>query len=153
MRINPETRATPLAFRAILALTGQEDPELIDEYLTSAIATLGELGVGLPVEEQVRLGQLQWFLHAFQTVFRPTQGTGSAVAFRRRPGRPPKSLADVMRRQVAVYLVNSLVANGWQKKAAVAEAVERLGLSRSEVFAWEKIFREGGPDPANLYPK
>lgn len=55
---------------------------------------------------------------------------------RRKPGKPINTLDRAKAGHSAAALVEKAVATGIKQEAAVAEAVERTRLSRSEIFIW-----------------
>jgi hypothetical protein len=154
-RFIPDASKAPLAVRAVLALNGEEPPEVVQVYLREAVTSLEKIYCGVASEKETRhdVGQLRIFLWMLHEACSPKGRTRTSLRFQNRPGRPRRTLADVMRGLAAIDAVKRRVAEGWKKEAAIAEVREKLEMSRTEIFEWLKLDREFNLDLKEIYPE
>ena len=134
----------PLAWRATLALDGEEDFEAIGLYVESVQGQLEKLSdaAGSGTDEARQLGELRMFLSRLEKALATDGDTRRTLKLQKRRGRERQSLAHYLRGSRAAAAVERLVAEGWKQEAAIESVRKQEGLSRTEMFKWLKRRRD-----------
>jgi hypothetical protein len=137
-----ETKRDPAVGKAMIAwwaLQGDEPIEYVQEYLIDARKELDslinrrrrELG---PVDEETLSG-LSLVLYALSLAFKAEEVAYKLQFKRRTRGKPINKLDRAHLEHRAALLVERLVDQGVKQEAALEQAKQETGVSRSEVLA------------------
>lgn len=123
------------------ALHGEEDVSFVREYVSHARDLIGDLSADLrPADSRDTKEELVG-LHLFLIGLEQglaEEGTSEfkVTIGRRKPGKPINRTDRANAGHKAAAMVEKAVEAGTKQEAAIADAVQRTGLSRSEIFKW-----------------
>jgi uncharacterized protein (DUF58 family) len=129
------------------ALQGDEDMQFVSEYVSHAKDMVREL-IGDPPplpgrNTQEELTGLLLFLIELELALAEEGSSEFKVQIKRRkPGKPINKLDRANAGHKAAAMVEKAAEAGMKTEAAIADAGDRTGLSRSEIFTWLRKRRE-----------
>lgn len=123
------------------ALEGDESLEFVREYVSHAKHLVGDLTANLrtlndPGMAEEITGLFLFLINLEQAMAEDGDSSFKIEIKRRKAGKPINKLARAREGHKAAGMVERAVREGVKQEAAIAEAVEKTGLSRSEIFTW-----------------